>query len=100
MRQGEGGGASRGYRNAVGGFRGGAEAYEGRLSAMNETAEELELIGMYVDQLEDRLANYALARKEAEASKFECERLALKSEKERRRGRRVQVSGGGAREGT
>ena len=36
---------------------------------------------MYVDQLEDRLANYALARKEAEASKFECESLALKAKK-------------------
>ena len=44
---------------------------EGRMARMckeqNATQEELELIGRYVDQLKDRLANFAAARKELEA---------------------------------
>jgi len=41
----------------------------------NKTKEELELIGLYVDQLEDRLANFAIARRELEVREQECERL-------------------------
>ena len=41
----------------------------------NKTRNELDIIGLYVDQLEDRLANYAIARKELDAREKECERL-------------------------
>ena len=41
----------------------------------NKTKEELELIGLYVDQLEDRLANFAIARRELDVREQECDRL-------------------------
>ncbi|KAL3810659.1 hypothetical protein ACHAXA_001048 [Cyclostephanos tholiformis] len=41
----------------------------------NRTREELDLIGLYVDQLEDRLANFAIARRELEVREKECGRL-------------------------
>jgi myosin heavy subunit len=41
----------------------------------NKTKDELELIGLYVDQLEDRLANFAIARRELEVREQEYERL-------------------------
>ena len=44
-------------------------------AAENETKEELELIGTYVDQLEDRLATFAVARKEIEIREKKCEQL-------------------------
>lgn len=56
-----------------------AEEWEQRLvemeAAENETKEELELIGTYVDQLEDRLATFAVARKEIELREKKCEQL-------------------------
>jgi hypothetical protein len=56
-----------------------AEEWEQRLMEMeaaeNETKEELELIGTYVDQLEDRLATFAVARKEIELREKKCEQL-------------------------
>ena len=44
-------------------------------SASNKSREELDLVGVYVDQLEDRLATFAIARKELELREAECERL-------------------------
>jgi hypothetical protein len=44
-------------------------------AAENETKEELELIGTYVDQLEDRLATFAVARREIELREKKCEQL-------------------------
>ena len=41
----------------------------------NNTKEQLELIELYVDQLEDRLAGFALARKELEVKEAECKSL-------------------------
>lgn len=45
----------------------------------NKTNSELELIGLYVDQLEDRLANYALAKKELDLLEKQCETLEAQS---------------------
>lgn len=54
-----------------------AEEYEQRIvemeTAENETKEELDLIGSYVDQLEDRLATFAVARKEIELREKKCQ---------------------------
>ena len=62
-----------------------AEEYEQRLvemeAAENETKEELELIGSYVDQLEDRLATFAVARKEIELREKKCETLEEEAKK-------------------
>ena len=44
-------------------------------AASNKSREELDLVGVYVDQLEDRLATFAIARKELELREAECERL-------------------------
>ena len=41
----------------------------------NRTREELDLIGLYVDQLEDRLANFAIARRDLDVREKECGRL-------------------------
>jgi len=38
----------------------------------NQTWEELDLIRLYVDQLEDRLVDYAIARKEIDAKEKGC----------------------------
>ena len=62
-----------------------AEEWEQRLTEMeaaeNETREELELIGTYVDQLEDRLATFAVARKEIELREKKCKILEDEAEK-------------------
>ena len=50
-------------------------------AAENETKEELELIGTYVDQLEDRLATFAVARKEIEIREKKCEQLEEEAKK-------------------
>ncbi|KAL7521507.1 hypothetical protein ACHAWX_006186 [Stephanocyclus meneghinianus] len=47
----------------------------------NQTKEELFLIGTYVDQLEDRLANFALAKKEIEAREKRCQELEAEAKK-------------------
>ena len=47
----------------------------------NKTEEQLELIGLYVDQLEDRLANRLASQKELEARERECEILEAESRK-------------------
>ena len=44
-------------------------------SVYNTTRAELELVGLYVDQLEDRLANFAIARRELEIREVECNKL-------------------------
>ena len=44
-------------------------------SVYNTTRAELELVGFYVDQLEDRLANFAIARRELEIREVECNKL-------------------------
>ena len=41
----------------------------------NCTKEELGLIGLYVDQLEDVLADYAIARKELDIRERECSEM-------------------------
>lgn len=41
----------------------------------NQTKEELYLIGSYVDQLEDRLATFAIAKKEIELREKQCAEL-------------------------
>ncbi len=55
------------------------EEWESQLMSLtkeqNKTKEELELIGLYVDQLEDRLANFAIARRELDVREQESERL-------------------------
>ncbi|KAL3785968.1 hypothetical protein HJC23_005677 [Cyclotella cryptica] len=47
----------------------------------NQTKEELFLIGTYVDQLEDRLANFAIAKKEIEAREKRCQELEADAQK-------------------
>ena len=55
------------------------EDLEARLTNLtrdhNRTREELDLIGLYVDQLEDRLANFAIARRDLDVREKECGRL-------------------------
>ncbi|KAL9189396.1 hypothetical protein ACHAXT_009071 [Thalassiosira profunda] len=55
------------------------EEWEGKMAEMtqeqNATQEELDLISLYVDQLEDRLANFAIARKELDVREKEVARL-------------------------
>lgn len=48
---------------------------EAQVAEAEKTREELNLVGVYVDQLEDRLATFAIARKELELREAECERL-------------------------
>mmetsp|Transcript_19057 Transcript_19057/g.45792 ORF Transcript_19057/g.45792 Transcript_19057/m.45792 type:complete len:235 (+) Transcript_19057:562-1266(+) len=99
-REGEGGGASGGYRNDVGGFRGGEGGVRGSIED-----DERDGGGIGIDRDVRRSAGGSARELCPREEGGGGEQIGMRtsrarSEEERRRGRRVQVSGGGAREGT
>jgi chromosome segregation ATPase len=60
------------------------QQYEEGERAWNKTKEELLLIGTYVDQLEDRLATFAIAKKEIELREKQCEELEAQAAKHKK----------------
>eukprot|EP00956_Cyclotella_meneghiniana_P040248 scaffold190663_cov92-Cyclotella_meneghiniana.AAC.1 len=57
------------------------QRYEEGEAEWNRTKDELVLIGTYVDQLEDRLATFAIAKKEIELREQKCKELELEAVK-------------------
>ena len=55
--------------------------YEEGEASWNRTKDELMLIGSYVDQLEDRLATFAIAKKEIELREKQCQELEAEAKK-------------------
>lgn len=60
------------------------QQYDNGEAAWNRTKEELLLIGTYVDQLEDRLATFAIAKKEIELREKQCEELEAEAAKHKK----------------
>lgn len=60
------------------------QQYEEGEADWNRTKAELMLIGTYVDQLEDRLATFAIAKKEIELREKQCEELEAEAAKHKK----------------
>ena len=60
------------------------QQYEEGEANWNRTKDELMLIGTYVDQLEDRLATFAIAKKEIELREKQCEELEAEAAKHKK----------------